>query len=898
MSSVRLNKLVTRFTKKENMMQIKKTIVAVALTALLGACGGISPEEASKQGTDSLSAGDLRAASISFKAALRANPNMVSARLGLAKVSFAARDFTGASSELSKALSYAGESEKQEVLTLLARAYYNSESSQLILDMDDNISAEVDYYLTMVNVASRDVEAAKKRNLGSKPFDQLSKFVIGSLEMEPQVALDSAPLFENPSEVLQSELLLVKQQLALQANNVESAIESLVKYIQINPGDDRRSLQLSHMQVLEGDYKGPSDRINGLLSRYSTNPLINELASVIAYENGDYAKAIATASIATAENARSMMPRLVAAYSSLRLEDPVGALNNLSFVIDDLPDEHPAQRLYVRLKAGQGDLLSSAQKALTWESLSKEDVSLVSTLGLELLQQGNVEQAEALAKKAAEAGENDAALGMLQFSLNQSDQAFLTLESALAEDPESEIVLNSLASAYLAAEKYIEAKALATNWIARPEQSKQVEGYMLSGIVDARQGDHDGAIASFKKVQSLSPENYMAQAGIIESLVNKGEVTRAKDLLKTSMLKGGNFYQLFRNYLSAMRAGSELDGVKEAAQTLQSWVDDGIFTESEPKLQLAQAWFLSRDFEKSQVALDSIANDYVERPDYWLLRATVSEQLGDNVKLRSAFTQWSQLDETAPLPLMGLVRLDVSSGEINSAIERLENVMPKLEDAFPARLVLSQLFLRNGDSEGLRRQVALIPQSKQSIPIVQGFSGVVDVQRGNLSVGESKLKVAVDTLQNVEFLRWLVSAQERQGKRNEVVETLEAFLIKSPDNNFANFILGNHAVGDKKYEKAVEHYTLALKSGDNAVVLNNLAYTYMELGRLKLAEQYAKKATALAPDTPSYIDTYANVLIKLERPSEAITLMEELLSRGVDVNDAFSKTLVEAKSKK
>jgi putative PEP-CTERM system TPR-repeat lipoprotein len=898
MSGMRLNNLVTQFTKKEDMMQIKKTIVAVALTALLGACGGISPEEASTQGLASLDGGDLRAASISFKVALRENPNMVSARLGLAKVSFAARDFTGASSELNKALNYASESEKQEILTLLARAYYNSESSQMLLDMDDNISAEVDYYLTMVNVASRDVESAKIRNLGSKPFDQLSKFVIGSLDMEPQAALDSAPSFDNPSDVLHGELLIVKQQLALQANNVESAIESLVKYVQINPGDDRRSLQLSHMQVLEGDYAGPSDRIKDLLSRYSTNPLINELASVVAYENEDYAKAIATASIATAENARSIMPRLVAAYSSLRLEDPVGALNNLSFVIDDLPEGHPAQRLYVRLKAGQGDLLSSAEKALTWESLSKEDVSLVSTLGLELLQQGNVEQAEALAEKAAAAGESDAALGMLQFSLNQSDQAFLTLESALADDPESEIVLNSLASAYLAAEKYVEAKALANTWIARSEQSKQVEGYMLSGIVDARQGNHDSAIALFEKVQSLSPENYMAQAGIIESLVNKGEVIRAKELLRTSMLKGGNFYQLFRNYLSAMKAGDALNGVKEAAQTLQLWVDDGTFTESEPKLQLAQAWFLSRDFEKSQMALDSIANDFIERPDYWLLRATVSEQLGDNVKLRSAFTQWSKLDETAPLPLMGLVRLDVSTGEIDSAIERLENVIPKLEDVFPARLVLSQLFLRAGDSEGLRRQVALMPQNRQDIPIVQGFSGVVDVQRGNLSVGESKLKVAVDALQNVEFLRWLVSAQERQGKRDAVIKTLEAFLIQSPDNNFANFILGNHAVGDKRYEKAVEYYTLSLKSGDNAVVLNNLAYTHMKLGALKLAEQYAKEATTLAPDTPSYVDTYANVLIKLERPNEAISLMEDLLSKGLDVNDAFSKTLLKAKSEK
>jgi putative PEP-CTERM system TPR-repeat lipoprotein len=898
MGRMRLNTLLTQFTKKENMMQIKKTIVAVALAALLGACGGISPEEASKQGFDSLGLGDLRAASISFKAALREDPNMVSARLGLAKVSFSTRDFTGASSELNKALNYASESEKQEIRTLLARAYYNSESSQLILDMDDNISAEVDYYLTMTNIASKDVKAARTRNLGGKPFDELSRFVIGSLDVEPQVALDSAPSFDNPNDVLQSELLIVKQQLALRANNVESAIESLLKYVEINPGDDRRSLQLSHMQILEGDYTGPSGRINDLLSRYPTNALINELASVVAYEGENYSKAIATASIATAENARKIMPRLVAAYSSLRLEDPVGALNNLSFVIDELPEIHPAQRLYVRLKAGQGDLLSSAKKALTWESLSKEDVSLVSTLGLELLQQGDVEQAEALAKKAGEAGENDVALGMLQFSLNQSDQAFLTLESALAEDPESEIILNSLASAYLAAEKYAEAKTLANNWIASSEQSKQVEGYMLSGIVYARQGDHDSAIMSFEKVQSLSPESYMAQAGIIESLVNQGKVSQAETLLKSNMLKGGNFYQLFRNYLSALRSGDGGDGVNRAAKTLQRWVDDGTFIESEPKLQLAQAWFLSRDFEKSQVALDSIINDYVERPDYWLLRATVSEQLGDNAKLRFAFTQWSQLDETAPLPLMGLVRLDVSSGEINSAIERLENVIPQLEDAFPARLVLSQLFLRTGNSDGLRRQVALIPQDRQSIPIVQGFSGVVDVQRGNLNVGESKLKVAVEALQNAEFLRWLVSAQERQGKRIEVVETLEKFLIQSPDNDFANFILGNHAVSDKSYEKAVEYYTLSLKSGKNAVVLNNLAYTHMELGGLELAEQYAKDAIAIAPDIPSYIDTYANVLIKLGRQNEAITLMEELLSRGVKANDAFSKTLIKAKSKK
>lgn len=113
-----------------------------------------------------------------------------------------------------------------------------------------------------------------------------------------------------------------------------------------------------------------------------------------------------------------------------------------------------------------------------------------------------------------------------------------------------------------------------------------------------------------------------------------------------------------------------------------------------------------------------------------------------------------------------------------------------------------------------------------------------------------------------------------------------------------NFMLGNLFASSSNFEKAEIHYTAIAKiTQGNPMVYNNLAYVQMKLGKLDLSLSNAESAIKLSPKNPSFVDTYASVLMERGQTQKAINVMESLLSQGVAVNAAFNATLQNAKSK-
>lgn len=121
---------------------------------------------------------------------------------------------------------------------------------------------------------------------------------------------------------------------------------------------------------------------------------------------------------------------------------------------------------------------------------------------------------------------------------------------------------------------------------------------------------------------------------------------------------------------------------------------------------------------------------------------------------------------------------------------------------------------------------------------------------------------------------------------DEAIETLEsgvALVIENPGLQ-AQFYssLGDAYHEAEKHDKAFGAYDKALEIDDsNALVLNNYAY-YLSLRgeQLEKAESMAKKANNLAPDTPSFQDTYGWVLYMRGNYRNALFWIEEALKSG------------------
>lgn len=91
-----------------------------------------------------------------------------------------------------------------------------------------------------------------------------------------------------------------------------------------------------------------------------------------------------------------------------------------------------------------------------------------------------------------------------------------------------------------------------------------------------------------------------------------------------------------------------------------------------------------------------------------------------------------------------------------------------------------------------------------------------------------------------------------------------------------------HESSDKAYEEAV-----ALEPG-NAGTLNNYAY-YLSLrgDKLERAAELSQQSNDLAPNQPSYLDTYGWILYKMGRYEEAKTYQNKAIEAGGKTNDVI-----------
>jgi len=87
---------------------------------------------------------------------------------------------------------------------------------------------------------------------------------------------------------------------------------------------------------------------------------------------------------------------------------------------------------------------------------------------------------------------------------------------------------------------------------------------------------------------------------------------------------------------------------------------------------------------------------------------------------------------------------------------------------------------------------------------------------------------------------------------------------------------------------AIVKYEVALElNQNNFVVLNNLAYLLMEENRLSDAYGFAKRAFDLKPNHAATVDTYAQILIRQNKPEEALEAYNRVMNDDVQNEEIF-----------
>jgi tetratricopeptide (TPR) repeat protein len=110
-------------------------------------------------------------------------------------------------------------------------------------------------------------------------------------------------------------------------------------------------------------------------------------------------------------------------------------------------------------------------------------------------------------------------------------------------------------------------------------------------------------------------------------------------------------------------------------------------------------------------------------------------------------------------------------------------------------------------------------------------------------------------------------------------DLLAQLVTAYPNDERAQFVLGNYYFGQQEYGPAIEHYKKATElSSSYSPAYNILGYAYRQQGDYANAEQAFKKYVELIPNDPNPYDSYAELLLKMGKFNESIVQYRKALA--------------------
>lgn len=143
----------------------------------------------------------------------------------------------------------------------------------------------------------------------------------------------------------------------------------------------------------------------------------------------------------------------------------------------------------------------------------------------------------------------------------------------------------------------------------------------------------------------------------------------------------------------------------------------------------------------------------------------------------------------------------------------------------------------------------------------------------------NKAVALADKASDGEKLFILANQAGANGDVTKQKDVLDKLVAAYPNDERAQFVMGNYHFGQQEYAPAIEHYKKATELAPAySPAFNILGYAYRQQADYANAEQAFKKYVDLIPNDPNPYDSYAELLLKMGRFDESITQYRKALS--------------------
>jgi len=822
------------------------------------------------------------AAIISLKKAVQIDKKNAKARELLANTYLAVGNYPAAEKEYRRALQFGGKN--TNIISGLGYSLNNQGKYKQVLT-EEHFNSIVDRS-SSINVLVlrgnanfglgrlRDAEAAYRGvlKLNSKSIAAL----IGMAKVETRnrrykdahIYIDKARQLDNEN----IDLLFAQGNLNYQEANLQEAEKIFLKIITASKKDSitsqqfRAYISLITLYLKQKNIKYADEKTQVLLKKIPNHPLPKYFSALIDYQNKNYEDAQRKLRGVVEKLPNNMQAVFLLGATNYALSNYEQANVLLSKFIANVPTHIPARKLLtiIRLKLNRPKAAIEAISPAVGQDTT--DVQLLIMAGMAASSMGDVSAGMRYYKQAGRLNTGSKLireeLAKIYLAEGDTDKAIEELELNI-KDTESVRSLVLLARAHLKKGKSKQAREYVQRAITAKENSPEL--YTLLGVVELFGGNRDLAIVAFRQAINISNNYIPAMFYLARLELENGNLSNAEEHFS-------NILSSHQNNLSAMFGMAQISEMRGDIPHAIEWLKKAIKTnpkEAKPYLilgyyylktkQINEALKLVSDLEKldsDPAILLYVARTYLSSGQYQKGISTLRKIDIDNKNDSVIYSE--------------LARAYLISGDIDLARLEINKAIGLKPNNIKLQIIKAKMEISSGNIDSalkIAKKIELLhPKSALSYELYG------DIYRTSKSYNKAVANYQKAIVKNPNPILYVKKANIFSQKKNtnQAVKILKKAEELFPGNKTILFALANLYQSNNKSVAAIKYYENILKEQpDNAVVLNNVAYAYLDVNKEK-SLQYAQQAHKISPNSIAVIDTLAWTLVKNGRNEDAV----------------------------
>jgi cellulose synthase operon protein C len=844
-------------------------LAALIATALLG-CDTESPQTLLAQAKADLAAKNPAAAVIRLKTVLQTNPSSSETRVLLGKALLETGDAPGAVVELSRALEL--KHDAAEVMPDLARALLQSGAAVKLTSaygevrLDDKAAAVT--FKTQLATAwaqlgkPEKAESALKEALTVDPDNPEARLLqarIAAERGEHDKALGLVDAVIAKGSGLREAWQLRGEILAFGLGNLREAEAAVSKSLDADRSFVPSRVLLTSLHIRSGDLEKAKAQFKELQELAPNQVQTVFLQAQLEMADKNYSRArelVQSVLKLTPTNVNAL--RLASAIE-WHLGSPEAAARLLETALkaDPTVSAMRVNLAHIYLRLGQA---RRAQEIIGPVVLSERASSDALGVAAEAaMQQGRLDQAEALFARAASAKPEDqrlqTSLAMARLAKGDAVRAFEQLENLAASGSE-EFADAALVTARLRRQEFDAALAAADRLVKKAPAS--AKSHELRGRVLFAQGNLAESRRAFDKALSLEPGSFPAVAALVEADFREAQPKQALQRVE-AFTKSKPRSHLAHLLLADVRnrAGEPVASIQEALRQAISVAPN----EPVPRVKLIELLLRQRQTTAARAAAEDAAA--LMPNDVGILTALGQIQLraGDQQQSLLTFRRVVSLDPNNSQAYLLLAELHRGAGNMDAAASELQRALEADTGSREARAEVVNLFL------ALKRgpeAIALAKAMQRREPNSPGgylLEGELHRRLKDHQAATAALKLGVSKAgESQELVFGLFASLMSLNDWKQAEPLALRWLAKNPADVLMQYSLGEGYLGRQALPAAEARFAKVVSIAPrHPAALNNLAWVLAEQGKAG-ASSYAKRAVELSPGHPAFLDTLATAL--------------------------------------